>query len=195
MTPRRTSIARCTDVLGAGWPFLRRASGPAPDEGRPIIAYPCRIPRITDDPFDPARAIVVLNDLEAKPLAPERRIGLIFGPTPSEARLAVQVGAGESVESAADRSRHHPADCPLRFEGSHAQDRHAPAGRTGNADRSDRVGCRARRSQPVISAGGAGDWQTPAQRDTPRRRDQAEAEPCPKSTSAPLPSGSISWSG
>ena len=70
--------------------------------GRPIVAYASRLPEVTDSAFAPARAVVVLNDLEGGPLPPDRHLAAIFGLTPSEARLAVRVGAGESIETAAE---------------------------------------------------------------------------------------------
>jgi DNA-binding CsgD family transcriptional regulator len=59
----------------------------------------------TEDQFGAARAVVVLIDPEARPPASEQRIGLIFGLTPGEARLAAQPGAGATIKAAADTLR------------------------------------------------------------------------------------------
>jgi DNA-binding CsgD family transcriptional regulator len=52
-----------------------------------------------------ARALLVLLDLHAKDFPDARLLGQAFGLTGAEARLASYIGAGESLEFAAERSR------------------------------------------------------------------------------------------
>ena len=72
--------------------------------GRPLAAYPCRLPPVTEDWLGPARAIVVLHDLEGRrqPLISESLLGGIFQLTPTEARVAARVGAGETIARVGD---------------------------------------------------------------------------------------------
>jgi DNA-binding CsgD family transcriptional regulator len=70
-------------------------------EGRPILAYPLRLPAVSADAFSPCRACVVFVDLDARPVAPGEDLIRAFALTPAEAKLASRMLAEESLEAAA----------------------------------------------------------------------------------------------
>lgn len=69
---------------------------------RPILAYPMRLAPITADAFAPCHAVVVLADLDTRPLAPLDILRRAFQLTPAEARVAQGVASGASVEQVAE---------------------------------------------------------------------------------------------
>ena len=87
-----------TDSPSCGTPVTLPRPG-----GRPIIAYPCRLPPITEDWFGAVRAIVVLHDLnERNPATTASLLVNVFQLTPREALLAAHIGAGETIERASN---------------------------------------------------------------------------------------------
>ena len=66
-----------------------------------ILAYPFRLPVSASDVFSPGRACVVFADLGDKRTAPAEDLVAVFGLTPAEARLAVQMVAAGTLEEAA----------------------------------------------------------------------------------------------
>lgn len=101
-------------------------------EGRPVIAYPCRLPPVTNHLLAPAQAMVVLLDLERKSVPAGGRLMQSFGLTASEARLAAAVGAGLRLQDAASTQAisYETARTMLKQV---MHDRHAHAGPTGRA--------------------------------------------------------------
>lgn len=71
--------------------------------GRPILAYLSRPAGIIADGFGLCQAVVVLIDLEARPTAVQSDLIEAFRLTPAEARLAMQVATGDSIELIAER--------------------------------------------------------------------------------------------
>ena len=71
-------------------------------EGRPILAYPARLPAIADDAFSPGQACIVFIDLDARPTTIACDLIAAFGLTAAEARLAGKFLSEESLEAAAD---------------------------------------------------------------------------------------------
>jgi DNA-binding CsgD family transcriptional regulator/PAS domain-containing protein len=75
-----------------------------PRPGRsPLLAYCMRIPKLTDTPFSPFNAIVVLVDPDARSRPAAQTLQSGFGLTPAEARLAIALAAGADLKSEADR--------------------------------------------------------------------------------------------
>ena len=72
--------------------------------GRSIVAYPTRMPRIATDAFSRFQAIVVLCDLADKAQAPLDDIQKVFNLTQAEARLALRLAEGESLNEICDAS-------------------------------------------------------------------------------------------
>ncbi|HXE23293.1 MAG TPA: helix-turn-helix transcriptional regulator [Roseiarcus sp.] len=72
-------------------------------EGRPILAYPTRLPAIAGGAFAPGQACIVFVDLDARPKAPGEDLIAAFRLTPAEARLAARLLGEESLETAAAR--------------------------------------------------------------------------------------------
>ncbi len=89
--------------------LLSRSDGPSTQppvalprrSGPPILAYPFRLPVSASDVFSPGRACVVFADLGDKRSAPAEDLVAVFGLTPAEARLAVQIVAAGTLEEAA----------------------------------------------------------------------------------------------
>jgi DNA-binding CsgD family transcriptional regulator len=71
-------------------------------EGRPILAYPTRLPAIAAGAFSPGQACIVFVDLDARPTTLASDLIAAFGLTPAEARLAGKLLSEESLEAAAD---------------------------------------------------------------------------------------------
>jgi DNA-binding CsgD family transcriptional regulator/PAS domain-containing protein len=69
---------------------------------RPILAHPIKLATVSASIFADCQAILVLVDLEQRPRPPQEALRTSFALTPAEARIAVQIGAGESLVSIAD---------------------------------------------------------------------------------------------
>jgi DNA-binding CsgD family transcriptional regulator len=69
---------------------------------RPLLAYPIRLSAVSADALSPCQALVVLVDLDARPQPPEHALRASFGLTAAEARLAMRIATGASLESIAD---------------------------------------------------------------------------------------------
>jgi DNA-binding CsgD family transcriptional regulator len=67
-------------------------------QGRPILAYPSRLPGIAADCFAPCQVGIVLVDLEAKLGLVENDLTKAFDLTPAEARLAARIIGGEPID-------------------------------------------------------------------------------------------------
>jgi len=71
----------------------------------PLVVYALPLAGVmTRDRFGPARAIVVVRDLDNRNLQPTAHLSALFGLTASEAKLAAQLAAGESLATLADQS-------------------------------------------------------------------------------------------
>jgi DNA-binding CsgD family transcriptional regulator len=70
-------------------------------QGRPILAYPTRLPAIASGAFWPGQACIVFVDLDARRTTLAGDLTAAFRLTPAEARLAVRLLAEESLEAAA----------------------------------------------------------------------------------------------
>ncbi len=71
--------------------------------GRPILAYPSRLPGIAADGFPGCQVFVVFVDLAARRTTPEAELIHAFGLTKAEARLANGLANEEILESVADK--------------------------------------------------------------------------------------------
>jgi DNA-binding CsgD family transcriptional regulator len=70
--------------------------------GRPIVAYPSRLPSAVRECFALVEGFVVFADLEARPSILAADLTRVFGLTAAEARLADRLLSAESVEAAAE---------------------------------------------------------------------------------------------
>jgi DNA-binding CsgD family transcriptional regulator len=76
---------------------------PLPRPGkRPVLAYPVRLAAVSADALAACQAVLVLVDPDARPRPPEAALRSGFGLTAAEARLAMQLAAGETLDDAAD---------------------------------------------------------------------------------------------
>lgn len=74
-----------------------------PRQGRrPLLAYPVRLPAVSADIFTPCQALLVLVDPEKQKAPPEAALRDGFGLTAAEARLAMRLASGVSLETAAE---------------------------------------------------------------------------------------------
>lgn len=71
--------------------------------GRPILIYLSRPSTMVRDGYGLCQAIAVLIDLEARPTTTEGDLIGTFRLTPAEARLALQLATGDSIDRVADR--------------------------------------------------------------------------------------------
>ncbi|RUV30211.1 MAG: helix-turn-helix transcriptional regulator [Mesorhizobium sp.] len=71
-------------------------------QGRPLLAYPLRLPGITSNAFASCQVVVVFIDPDIYPQPPDVALRTCFGLTPAEARLARRVSSGEELKTAAD---------------------------------------------------------------------------------------------
>ncbi|TCN30206.1 PAS domain-containing protein [Sinorhizobium americanum] len=72
---------------------------------RPLLAYPMRLSGVSVDAFSPCQAVVVFVDPDACPPATEAVLKNCLGLTTAEARLALRLSAGETVECAAEQMK------------------------------------------------------------------------------------------
>jgi DNA-binding CsgD family transcriptional regulator len=86
---------------GEGAILLPPLAVPVP-ERRPLVVYALPLRGMIRDLFGPARAIVVVRDLDERPLPPMVHLSSIFGLTAAEAKLAARLGAGEALETVAE---------------------------------------------------------------------------------------------
>jgi DNA-binding CsgD family transcriptional regulator len=91
---RQTGAGR-TARVPAPVPILRPGRRPLPIEAMPIAG-------LVADVFQSLAAILLVTDLEARPVPPEDALRSAFALTPAEARLACRLAAGESLEAAAE---------------------------------------------------------------------------------------------
>lgn len=70
---------------------------------RPVLAYPVRLGAVSADALAACQALLVLVDPDERPRPPEAALRAGFGLTAAEAKLAMQLAAGEPLESAAER--------------------------------------------------------------------------------------------
>jgi DNA-binding CsgD family transcriptional regulator/PAS domain-containing protein len=82
------------------------AAGPVavPREGRrPLALSLTSLDAIDGNPFAPARVLVLIDDLDARPLTTPDRLKAVFGLTGAEAALASILSEGENIGDAAGR--------------------------------------------------------------------------------------------
>jgi DNA-binding CsgD family transcriptional regulator len=70
---------------------------------RPILAYPIKLEHSAANALADCQALVILIDLDQNPRLPETVLRTAFGMTAAEARLAVRLAAGETIEFATDQ--------------------------------------------------------------------------------------------
>jgi DNA-binding CsgD family transcriptional regulator len=93
--------------------MLWRRSGPAlspavilPRRGnRPLLAYPTRIPALSENAFADAKLVVTLIDLSSRKQIPEETLRTAFQLTEAESRVAARLGSGYGIDDVADRLR------------------------------------------------------------------------------------------
>lgn len=69
---------------------------------RPLLIDAIPTTGVLSDAFNQARAVLLLSDLDERPVASHARLRSIFGLTPTEARLAALVGGGEDLHKASE---------------------------------------------------------------------------------------------
>ena len=89
-TPCWATASRC--AAGRSWR----------EDRTPLIVEALPVAGLAADAFGRARAVLVITDLEARPVPPEDALRAAFGLTPAEARLARRLAGGESLDDAAD---------------------------------------------------------------------------------------------
>ncbi len=67
-------------------------------EKRPVLAYPVKLSRLSDNFLSECQAAVILVDTEGRPRSPESALKRAFGLTPAEARLASRLVSGDTLE-------------------------------------------------------------------------------------------------
>lgn len=72
-------------------------------QGRPILIYLSRPATMVRDGFGLCQAIGVLVDLQVRPTVVQGDLIRAFKLTPAEARLAIQLARGDSIDTVADR--------------------------------------------------------------------------------------------
>jgi DNA-binding CsgD family transcriptional regulator len=75
--------------------IVRRAAG------RPLVLHPLPVPAAARSPFLGARVVLVVKDMESDVVVEENLLIRLFGLTPAQAKLAVRIASGSSVEEAA----------------------------------------------------------------------------------------------
>jgi DNA-binding CsgD family transcriptional regulator len=75
--------------------IVRRAAG------GPLVLHPLPVPAAARSPFLGARAVLVVKDMESDVVVEESLLIRLFGLTPAQAKLAVRIATGSSVEEAA----------------------------------------------------------------------------------------------
>jgi DNA-binding CsgD family transcriptional regulator len=68
-------------------------------EKRPVLAYPLKLSRLSDNFLCECQAAVILVDTEARSRSPESALKRAFGLTPAEARLASRLASGDTLEA------------------------------------------------------------------------------------------------
>jgi DNA-binding CsgD family transcriptional regulator len=84
-----------TARVAAPVPILRPGKRPLLIEAMPIAG-------LVADVFQSLTAILLVTDLEARPMLPEDLLRTMFALTPAEARLACRLAAGSNLEEAAE---------------------------------------------------------------------------------------------
>lgn len=69
---------------------------------KPLIVNALPIVGGLSDILTGARALLIVNDLDGGKLPPEEKLRIVFGLTPAEARIALRLGTGDNVGSAAE---------------------------------------------------------------------------------------------
>jgi len=69
---------------------------------RSLLAYPVKLSTVSLSIFADCQAILILVDLDQRPRPPQEALHASFSLTPAEARIAVRIGAGESLISIVD---------------------------------------------------------------------------------------------
>jgi len=87
---------RSASALMAPVPLPRR-------DKRPVLAYPVRLAAVSADALAACQALLVLVDPDERPPPPEAALRAGFGLTAAEAKLAMQLAAGEPLETAAEQ--------------------------------------------------------------------------------------------
>ena len=72
-------------------------------QGRPLLAYPSRLPVSASDAFASCQVVVIFIDPDIYPKPPEIALQTCFGLTLAEARLARLVSSGEELRTVADQ--------------------------------------------------------------------------------------------
>ncbi|RUV01681.1 MAG: helix-turn-helix transcriptional regulator [Mesorhizobium sp.] len=70
--------------------------------GRPLLAYPMRLPRITTNAFASCQIVICFVDPDIYPQPSEIALRTCFGLTPAEARLARRISSGAELKAVAD---------------------------------------------------------------------------------------------
>ena len=85
-------------------------------QGRPLLAYPSRLPASASNAFASCQVVVVFIDPDIYPKPPEIALQNCFGLTPAEARLARLVSSGEELRTVADQLgvTYETARCQLK---------------------------------------------------------------------------------
>lgn len=101
------ALNRALQALLRDQPSARSASPIALPriQGRPLIAYPVRLPHVSYNSLAPCQAIITLVDPDTQRQPPEIHLQTTFALTGAEASLASMMSTGESLEASADKRR------------------------------------------------------------------------------------------
>ncbi|MER8814676.1 helix-turn-helix transcriptional regulator [Mesorhizobium sp. M0923] len=70
--------------------------------GRPVLAYPLRLRKITSNAFGSCQAVIVFIDPDIYIRPPEFAVRTCFGLTSAEARLACRISSGDGLKTVAE---------------------------------------------------------------------------------------------
>jgi DNA-binding CsgD family transcriptional regulator len=111
LRPRDRSAARALDMalrallMNLGEEIPLSAPVVIAREGRaPLLAYPSRIPSLSIDAIAPCQAIITFRDPEDRLMPSVATLRECFALTDAEARLAVQIAVGNTLEDVARKS-------------------------------------------------------------------------------------------
>lgn len=100
-----TNTLRCALHALLRYPNPPAMLGPIPLprlQGRPLLAYPSRLPANTSNAFASCQVVVVFIDPDIYPQPPEVALQTCFGLTPAETRLARWISSGDELRTVAD---------------------------------------------------------------------------------------------
>lgn len=109
LIPSDPALRRAVErMVGAALGLCGVVSVPLPiavpkASGRPLVLHAVPLPEEASLFFAPARALILIRDLNQAEWPPDSHLQAVFGLTGAEARLATAIAAGDGVRAAAER--------------------------------------------------------------------------------------------